>query len=302
MAVATMAAHASKAIAKAAMALRIFRLLSVLNGLLASKSWHADGMRITAPNRSAGRAGQATSRTNGWAGCAGPSVNGRRTDRSVGDSPDVPPIAQVEPLTTARALEGPFDYLAPVDAAVGQLLVVPFGRREVTGVVVGLADSSEVAPERLAAARDVLPHSVPPDLVDLARWMGREYCSTFARALQLVLPPARVRERTTLYAEGTERALEGERLTEGQRALLGSLPRPAGGDLAALRRLERRGLVRIAPRVHRRAPQHVAVGAARPEPPPLTADQQAAVEAITAAGPGDRLLLHGVTGSGKTEA
>src|SRR3954465_10883642 len=151
-------------------------------------------------------------------------------------------IARGEPLTTARALHGPFDYLAPPGAAVGQLLVVPFGRRDVTGVVVGLADESVVAPERLAGPRDVLPHSVPADLVELARWMGREYCSTFARALQLVLPPARARERTTLHAEGTERPLHAERLPEGKRALLASLPLLAGGDLAALRRLERRGL------------------------------------------------------------
>src|SRR3954454_11997468 len=92
-------------------------------------------------------------------------------------------IARVEPLTTARALRGPFDYLAPPGAAVGQLLVVPFGRREVTGVVVGLAESSEVAPDRRAAPRGALPRTVPAALGELARWMGREYCSTFARAL-----------------------------------------------------------------------------------------------------------------------
>src|SRR3954470_1005652 len=140
----------------------------------------------------------------------------------------LPGIAHVEPLTMARSLKGPFDYLAPPDAAVGQMLVVPFGRRDVTGVVVGLAEESAVAPERLAAARDVLPHSVPADLVELARWMAREYCSTFARALQLVLPPARVREKTALYAERTDQPLEGERLTDNQRALLDTLPRAAG--------------------------------------------------------------------------
>ena len=50
-------------------------------------------------------------------------------------------IAQVEPMTTARALRGPFDYRLPEelsgDVDVGSMLVVPFGRREVLGVVVG---------------------------------------------------------------------------------------------------------------------------------------------------------------------
>ena len=53
-------------------------------------------------------------------------------------------VAQVEPLTTARALRGPFDYALPEAlrerVGVGSMLVVPFGRREMLGVVVGLAE------------------------------------------------------------------------------------------------------------------------------------------------------------------
>jgi primosomal protein N' (replication factor Y) (superfamily II helicase) len=55
-------------------------------------------------------------------------------------------IAKVEPLTTARALRGPFDYRLPEEMAgleVGSLLRVPFGRQRVLGVVVGLAEASE---------------------------------------------------------------------------------------------------------------------------------------------------------------
>jgi primosomal protein N' (replication factor Y) len=44
----------------------------------------------------------------------------------------------------------------------------------------------------------------------------------------------------------------------------------------------------------------VPVGAARAQPQ-LTSDQAAALRAIVTAAPGERLLLHGVTGSGKTE-
>jgi primosomal protein N' (replication factor Y) (superfamily II helicase) len=203
-------------------------------------------------------------------------------------------IARVEPLTTTRRLSGPFDYLlpeSPVD--VGSIVRVPFGRQALDGVVVSLAEASEVPADRLVAPVGVRGDAVPPDLVELALWMAAEYCSTRARALSLVLPP-RGRVRTELWATGAGE-LDGERLTERQRALLARLPGPAGADLAALRRLEARGLVEIAPRARRRVPRTNALADRALE---LTADQQAAVEAV---GRGGEHLLHGVTGSGKTE-
>ena len=219
------------------------------------------------------------------------------------------PIAKVEPITTARSLRGPFDYrVEPGDeVGKGSLLVVPFGRRDVTGVVVGMADRSDVPAERLVAPRRVLEERVPADLVDLAAWMAREYVSTFARALQLVMPPSGVGAKRALWAEPLtlvpspdSPGPDGRRVTPRQRELLASLPRWAGEDLGSLRRLEARGLVRIGPRSRRRAPAHVAVGARGPRPA-LTPAQRAALEAIASAPDGERLLLHGVTGSGKTE-
>ncbi|HXS43494.1 MAG TPA: primosomal protein N' [Solirubrobacteraceae bacterium] len=206
-------------------------------------------------------------------------------------------VAQVEPLTTARTLRGPFDYVRPEGVGVGSVLVVPFGPRDVVGVVTGVAADSEHAP---LEPRRVLEARLPPDLVALALWMAADLCSTPARALSLLLPPKGTKPRVALFARPARAPAEGERLTDRQRALLASLPRFAGGDLAALRRLEARGLAVLEPRVVRRAPAHVAVGARR-SPPPLTAAQEAALAAIAAAAPGERLLLHGVTGSGKTE-
>jgi primosomal protein N' (replication factor Y) len=171
-------------------------------------------------------------------------------------------------MTTARALRGPFDYRLPVslrgDVGVGSMLVVPFGRREVLGVVVGLAERSEVAEEKLLAPLRALDLGVPGDLVELAEWIAAGYCSTISRALSLVLPP------------GAARRLSGRK---------------------------RRAVTR---RVH------LPVGARSPEPPRLTAEQSEVLEALAAAltargeGPAarrasSRHLLHGVTGSGKTE-
>jgi primosomal protein N' (replication factor Y) len=127
-------------------------------------------------------------------------------------------IAKVEPLTTARAMRGPFDYLRPEGAEIGSLLVVPFGRRDVVGVVTGIASASQVSDDRLMAPRRVLPNSVPPELIALAEWMAGEYVSTFARSLQLMLPPARVREKTALWAEIA--AGDDKRITPAQQELL----------------------------------------------------------------------------------
>jgi primosomal protein N' (replication factor Y) len=206
-------------------------------------------------------------------------------------------IARVEPLTTTRRLSGPFDYALPAAAVeVGSIVAIPFGRQRLDGVVTGFAETSEVAAERLVAPTAVRVDSVPGDLVDIALWMAAEYCSTPARALSLVMPPPG-KPRTELWATRTDTPLDGHKLTANQQAALDRLPAPATGALPTLRRLEQRGLVTIAPRQRRRAP--------RTDPGPdrqvdLTSDQEAALEGLRA-GAGGHHLLHGVTGSGKTE-
>ena len=241
-------------------------------------------------------------------------------------------IAKVEPLTTARALRGPFDYRLPdemSEVGVGSVLLVPFGRRRVLGVVVDLAEASELPPERLAEPLEALEAGTPPELVRLGLWVGREYCSTPARGLELVLPPGtgaggrRVRPKLELRAQitpaGTDATANGERLGSRQRAVMTALAaRPAadglssvelaaacGADRSTLRRLEARGLIALHEDETRRRPALTAIGARRGEVR-LTAGQEAATRRITEAIAGDRpgggrFLLHGVTGSGKTE-
>src|SRR5690348_15754031 len=183
-------------------------------------------------------------------------------------------IAQVEPLTTTRRLSGPFDYALPAEPVdVGSIVSIPFGRQKLDGVVTGLAEATELDPERLVAPTSVRADSVPRELVDLALWMATEYCSTPARALSLVLPPPG-RPRTEPWAVRTDAPPEGERLTPQQQALSERLPAPAARDLAALRRLEARGLVAITPRQPRRAPR---TDVEPDRPVELTADQAAAL-------------------------
>jgi primosomal protein N' (replication factor Y) len=273
-------------------------------------------------------------------------------------------IIKVEPLTTARALRGPFDYRRPESMEgleVGSLVRVPFGPRRLLGVVVELADTSDLAPERLAEPIEALEAGASPELVELGLWVAREYCSTPSRGLSLVLPPGTgtgraartVRAKTELRAEITaageaaleggaaakstggepdgagEAALEGdaaasrgggapkrERLGVKQRAVLEalagggetSLPQlraALGADRATLVRLAERGLIATRDSSVRRAPATPGLRAAV-EAPTLLPEQQAAVDALVAALDGEadaprEQLLHGVTGSGKTE-
>ena len=232
--------------------------------------------------------------------------------------PGAPAIARVQPLTRTRAVRGAFDYLLSEhrdQVEVGSLVRVPFGGRSTLGVVVELAHDTDIERDRLAEPEAVLDGGVPADLVELARWIAAEYCSTFARALALMLPPGAgrgVRLRRQLVAEltsaGAVTLTERDAVTDRQRELLGALAEgpvtAAELGTEALRRLERRGLVTLERRQVWRRPNHALLGAPSTAAPPLTADQRAVLEEVLAAVAGRgsaRFLLHGVTGSGKTE-
>ncbi|RZW14593.1 MAG: hypothetical protein EX260_10685, partial [Desulfobulbaceae bacterium] len=60
----------------------------------------------------------------------------------------------------------------------GTRVLVPFGKRKMTGVVMGKADHSEISPDRLQTVIEVLDQGVPlldEQLTGLLRWCWKYY-------------------------------------------------------------------------------------------------------------------------------
>ena len=210
--------------------------------------------------------------------------------------------------------------------SVGARVVVPIGTRSVTGIVVAIdVSAAGLNVADVKAVRDVLDREsfIPPDVVDLARWTAEYYGAGAGETITAVLPPKTRGERadshkTRRIATVTAAGMEGlERGTAKQRDALatigGSVTGVSTADLAAkgfsadtLARLARQGLISFRQEVLDRDPfdsSTLSVATADPDRQ-LTIDQEAALKRLTklaAAGAFRAVLLHGVTGSGKTE-
>ncbi|QGW63691.1 primosomal protein N' [Lysobacter soli] len=234
--------------------------------------------------------------------------------------PDAPPTP---PAVWRVALPVPlprlFDYRPPVGEAVetgdvGLRVRVPFGSRELIGIVVETGSADPDAPEAKPALARLDPEPVlEGELLESLHWLARYTHAPLGEVLATALPASLRRGEplpdTHAWAwRLTEAGQTGrERLRAGKPRRLADLLHAGPLDedrldlelddwRAAARALAKRELVE---RVAIPAVAH----AIDPRPgPALHAEQQAAVDAILAARDGfAALLLDGVTGSGKTE-
>lgn len=219
-----------------------------------------------------------------------------------------------------------FDYAVPSklkgSLCLGSRVKVPFRNSMTYGYVVGFAQTSEFDNLKeiceLVGTRPILTKPI----LKLARWMSGYYCCTLEQAIRTVLPCAIRRpgagHRKLFYVEAlsavlpdsagkTSRRLELlEHLQKIGPQPMAEFVRQMSTSSELLRAMQKDGLVRIYQHTSNRSPvEHLSkVNILPTEPLKLSAEQAAALEltrqSIDTHKP-SVILLHGVTGSGKTE-
>lgn len=237
-------------------------------------------------------------------------------------------MSAVAKIVVDLSLDKEFDYTVPPELAgtvrVGSRVVVPFGRREAWGYVIGFSDCASVDKVKTISAVVGQKALINDDVMELARWMADYYAAPVEQVIKTILPHA-VRKKGARFKERFFVALDEKACTEevceqlrnkapkqamivdmlrGTRGLYAhQVAKETGTSWAALTALEKKGLIKRTRQTEWRDPSgdHDVVPTA---PLPLMPQQEAALkqikESIDIRKP-PVLLLHGVTGSGKTE-
>ena len=227
-------------------------------------------------------------------------------------------------------VDRPFQYKIPQELAdavyPGVRVHVPFGRgnQDRLGYVVDLSEETEYPKEKIKEITSVDEKSTTAESsqIQIAYWLKRQYGSTMITALKTVLPvkqkfkmpekkkvtalinraelPAVIEECERKHQTAKVRVLQA--LTENDVLPYELIRQKLNVSAATLQALEKQGYLRIDSEAYYRNPvRHVKTGDKRVT---LSEMQQHIIEDVIqeyrAGNPGT-YLVHGVTGSGKTE-
>ena len=228
-------------------------------------------------------------------------------------------IAEVIVDISTAEIDKVFDYAVPEDmqVSVGDRVFVGFGRQNIEGIVVGLKEHSDVQKLRPIERRADEFTAVIPEMVCLMDYLAKRWFLRKADALRLFVPAqmrgGKVRELERLAAAinpdiPIDQMLSSIRANAvAQRGLIAHLSTCSWEWCSALtqqfgagaiKALQDKGYILVAPKKVGRKPYGDLVGNAPKVA--LTSEQQAAVD-VVGQNPSGKFLIHGVTGSGKTE-
>ena len=211
-------------------------------------------------------------------------------------------------------------------AEVGARLVVPLGRSVVTGYILDLLDepTANLVESDIKDAKELLDETpvCGPEILQLARWVADYYACPIGEVIKAALPPGMSPKRKTATVVQPKlrrfvrllKSSEDQELTDAQRRaldtltangpmLLQSLIKDANVSASTVSSLEKKALVESYIKAIRRDPLSENLGISDVEHN-LTAGQAtvlAQIEEQMNTSDYSAFLLHGVTGSGKTE-
>jgi primosomal protein N' (replication factor Y) len=212
-----------------------------------------------------------------------------------------------------------FDYFLPenMTAVAGQRIVVPFGRKQMVGVVMQTTAQSDMAAARIKEVVQILL-DVPPlpaEMLKLLQFCSDYYHHPIGMTVMSALPtrlrgidPVKLKRALTFSLSASGHSLnlaEWPKRKAVQLRVLTALQQGAQSAAqiktisttapAALKQLIEDGWVEVS------VSAEVAAKFTFNEEHKLSAEQQAAVDAVNRVTGYHTFLLHGVTGSGKTE-